>query len=166
MTVAKCLSQYMNANKEDEEPNEDESSDETEEDEEEEEEETKIDDGRAGEAIAEEDALNDSDSQSFRERDGGNCEPGTSISLVDANFEMQKTLERPHSPSPDGLSKSVEALSVSDIKVKVTSDLSKARSHQQRKYHSKRSTRQIGRPKGSKAKQDKIIKLDRDDIWG
>jgi RIO kinase 2 len=162
----------MNANNEDEEEsNEVESSDETEDDDEEEQEGAKIDDSHdkeADEEIAEEDAPNDGHFQSLREpnaSDGGNYEPGTTIALVDASPDMQKTLERSPSPSLDGISKSVEALSVSDIKVKVTSDLSKARSHQQRKYHSKRSTRQIGRPKGSKAKQDKTIKLDHDGIW-
>ncbi|KAF9453749.1 hypothetical protein P691DRAFT_657551 [Macrolepiota fuliginosa MF-IS2] len=59
----------------------------------------------------------------------------------------------------------MEALDLSNIRGKVISDLSKTRSHQQRKYHSKRSTRQVGRPQGSKAKQDKKVKLDRSGIW-
>jgi RIO kinase 2 len=70
-----------------------------------------------------------------------------------------------HSPSLDGLAQAVESSCLSDIRRKVTSDLSKARSHQQRKYHSKRSTRQAGRPQGSKAKQDKKVQLDRGGIW-
>lgn len=49
------------------------------------------------------------------------------------------------------------------IKTKVQHDLSKRRAQQQRKYHSKRSIRNAGRPQGSKAKQDKRIK--RDQFW-
>jgi RIO kinase 2 len=45
------------------------------------------------------------------------------------------------------------------IKAIVSSDMTKKRSQQQRKYHSKRSTRNAGRQTGSKAKQDKRIKL-------
>lgn len=166
-------SQYINANKEDEEEtSEVESTDETDEDGEEggEDEGTKSDvnhDIEAGGEIG--NALDDRNDQSLREpnaSDDGNHQLGTTIALIDASPEMEKFLERSHSPSPpDGISKKVEALSLSDIKDKVTSDLSKARSHQQRKYHSKRSTRQAGRPQGSKAKQDKKIKVDRSGIW-
>ncbi|KIM48138.1 hypothetical protein M413DRAFT_439857 [Hebeloma cylindrosporum] len=53
-----------------------------------------------------------------------------------------------------------------DIKSIVSSDLTKKRAQQQRKYHSKRSTRHAGRAQGSKAKQDKIVKLaDHAGIW-
>jgi len=70
-----------------------------------------------------------------------------------------------HLRSPDELTQKVESLNLSDIKTRVTSDLSKTHSYQQRKYHSKRSTRQVGRPQGSKAKQDKKVRLDRSGIW-
>jgi len=69
-----------------------------------------------------------------------------------------------HLRSPDELTQKVESLKLSDIKTRVTSDLSKTHSYQQRKYHSKRSTRQVGRPQGSKAKQDKKVRLDRSGI--
>lgn len=46
------------------------------------------------------------------------------------------------------------------IKAIVSSDMMKKRSQQQRKYHSKRSTRNAGRQTGSKAKQDKRVKLE------
>ena len=49
------------------------------------------------------------------------------------------------------------------IKAIVSSDMMKKRSQQQRKYHSKRSTRNAGRQTGSKAKQDKRVKLD--SVW-
>jgi len=55
----------------------------------------------------------------------------------------------------------------SDIKSKVASDISKKRSQQQRKYHSKRSTRSAGRAHGSKAKQDTRVKSsDHGGVWG
>jgi RIO kinase 2 len=54
-----------------------------------------------------------------------------------------------------------------NIKSIVSSDLTKKRAQQQRKYHSKRSTRHAGRAQGSKAKQDKRVKLvDHADVWG
>ena len=46
-----------------------------------------------------------------------------------------------------------------DIKAIVAADITKMRSQQQRKYHSKRSTRAAGRAHGSKAKQDTRVKL-------
>lgn len=53
-----------------------------------------------------------------------------------------------------------------DIKSIVSSDLTKKRAQQQRKYHSKRSTRHAGRAQGSKAKQDKKVKLaDHAGVW-
>ena len=46
-----------------------------------------------------------------------------------------------------------------EIKAIVSSDMMKKRSQQQRKYHSKRSSRNAGRQTGSKAKQDRRVKL-------
>ncbi|EKM83822.1 hypothetical protein AGABI1DRAFT_117292 [Agaricus bisporus var. burnettii JB137-S8] len=157
----KVLEEYINANKDrEEESNEVDSSEETDGDEGESEEdgEGNFDDDhdiQKGDEKLEEDAVGDRNGQSLREpraSDGGNSQPGTTIALVDASPEMQEDVKRSYSPSPDGISK--------NIKVKVTSDISKARSHQQRKYHSKRSTHRAGRPQGSKAKQDKRIKVD------
>ncbi|KAF9481363.1 atypical/RIO/RIO2 protein kinase [Pholiota conissans] len=55
----------------------------------------------------------------------------------------------------------------SDIKSIVASDITRKRAQQQRKYHSKRSTRHAGRARGSKAKQDKKVKLsDHSGFWG
>jgi RIO kinase 2 len=60
-----------------------------------------------------------------------------------------------------------ESESKGDIKSIVSSDLTKKRAQQQRKYHSKRSTRHAGRAQGSKAKQDKRVKLaDHAGVWG
>lgn len=46
-----------------------------------------------------------------------------------------------------------------DVKAIVAADITKIRAQQQRKYHSKRSTRNAGRAHGSKAKQDTRVKL-------
>ena len=51
------------------------------------------------------------------------------------------------------------------IKAIVSSDMMKKRSQQQRKYHSKRSTRNAGRQTGSKAKQNKTVKLEHHSVW-
>ncbi|KDR85063.1 hypothetical protein GALMADRAFT_149576 [Galerina marginata CBS 339.88] len=59
------------------------------------------------------------------------------------------------------------AVQKGDIKLIVASDITKKRAQQQRKYHSKRSTRNAGRAQGSKAKQDTRVKLaDHEGIWG
>lgn len=52
-----------------------------------------------------------------------------------------------------------------DLKSIVSADIHKKRAQQQRKYHSKRSTRNAGRPQGSKAKQDKRVKLSEHAGW-
>ncbi|RXW19864.1 hypothetical protein EST38_g5967 [Candolleomyces aberdarensis] len=77
-------------------------------------------------------------------------EPNRSLSRSPPN-------SRPSSPSRS------EPDSENDVKTKVQHDLSKRRAQQQRKYHSKRSIRNAGRPQGSKAKQDKKIR--RDQFW-
>lgn len=51
-----------------------------------------------------------------------------------------------------------------DITAIVSSDMMKKRSQQRRKYHSKRSTRNAGRQMGSKAKQDKRVRLG-EHVW-
>lgn len=50
------------------------------------------------------------------------------------------------------------------VKTRVASDIQKNQARQAR-FHSKRSTRKIGRPKGSKAKQDTRVKLDKTGFW-
>ncbi len=51
------------------------------------------------------------------------------------------------------------------VKEIVSNDVAKKRTQQQRKYHSKRSARNAGRPQGSKAKQDKRVKLSEHTGW-
>jgi RIO kinase 2 len=83
---------------------------------------------------------------------------------------LSRSPPQSRSPSPNSVSKMMESLSISEqrrsgIKGIVSSDLGKQRSRQQKKYHSKRSTQRVGRPKGSKAKQDTRVKLDRSGVW-
>jgi len=51
------------------------------------------------------------------------------------------------------------------VKEIVSNDVAKKRTQQQRKYHSKTSARNAGRPQGSKAKQDKRVKLSEHTGW-
>lgn len=46
------------------------------------------------------------------------------------------------------------------VSQRVATELSKEKTRQQRKYHSKKGAGRIGRPKGSKAKQDVRVKMD------
>lgn len=83
---------------------------------------------------------------------------------------LSRSPPQSRSPSPNSVSKMMESLNLSEqrrsgIKEIVSSDLGKQRSRQHRKYHSKRSAQRVGRPKGSKAKQDTRVKLDRNGIW-
>lgn len=52
-----------------------------------------------------------------------------------------------------------------EVKERVAMQVSKERARQQRKYHSKKGAGKIGRPKGSKAKQDTRVKLNETDGW-
>lgn len=116
-----------------------------------------------------------SDQSSTNEREGPSQSRSTEASTSIDDLHRSETGITPinalklengsHLPSPDELPQKVESLNLSDIKTRVTSDLSKTHSYQQRKYHSKRSTRQVGRPQGSKAKQDKKVRLDHSGIW-
>ncbi|GJJ08789.1 hypothetical protein Clacol_003008 [Clathrus columnatus] len=51
------------------------------------------------------------------------------------------------------------------IRFKVAQDLAKEHDRQKLKYNSKSSARRVGRPKGSKAKQDNRVKLKNTDGW-
>lgn len=50
------------------------------------------------------------------------------------------------------------------LKERVSADVARHKA-QQNKFHSKRSARKIGRPKGSKAKQDTRIKVEKGGVW-
>ncbi|KII93580.1 hypothetical protein PLICRDRAFT_171314 [Plicaturopsis crispa FD-325 SS-3] len=72
------------------------------------------------------------------------------------------------SPSPDSLEKMTAALSLRDnnhLRDTVSSDIARSRAREQRKHHSKRGARRVGRPMGSKAKQDTRVKVDSSGMW-
>ncbi|KIO08218.1 hypothetical protein M404DRAFT_133701 [Pisolithus tinctorius Marx 270] len=56
------------------------------------------------------------------------------------------------------------SLHTPDMRERVATDLAR-RTRQQKKYHSKRGALRAGRPHGSKGKQDRRVKLDRDGFW-
>ena len=85
------------------------------------------------------------------------------LSLVGPSSSQQSP-SPPASPTEDDASPlQMQHLSIKDT---VASDLAKHRARNKRKYHSKRSARQAGRPQGSKAKQDTKVKLDNSGVWG
>ncbi|KAI0080117.1 RIO1-domain-containing protein [Panus rudis PR-1116 ss-1] len=73
----------------------------------------------------------------------------------------------PRSLSPSSLADRTAALSLTeDVKERVAYEVQKQRARQQRKYHSKRGAQRVGgRQKGSKAKMDTRVKLDRGGLW-
>lgn len=75
----------------------------------------------------------------------------------------------PSSRSPSSLVDRTANLSIThdpDMKEKVASEVSKRSAKQHMKYHSKRGAQKVGgRQKGSKAKQDTRVKLDRGGVW-
>lgn len=91
---------------------------------------------------------------------------------VDLTVESLNLLEAPNrsfsrSPPQSRASSPVRqaAAGRDHIKSIVASDLTKVRTQQRRKYHSKRASRTAGRAQGSKAKQDKKVKLDSNSVW-
>lgn len=86
--------------------------------------------------------------------------PSTSFS------QLSRSPPRSRSPSPDTLAKMTAALTLraTDVRERVATDLAK-RQRQQKKYHTKRGAQRVGRPQGSKAKQDQRVKVDRGGIW-
>lgn len=80
--------------------------------------------------------------------------------------QLSRSPPRSRSPSPDTLAKMTAALKLraEDVRERVATDLAK-RERQQKKYHTKRGAQRVGRPQGSKAKQDQRVRLDRGGIW-
>ena len=83
-----------------------------------------------------------------------------------SHSQLSRSPPRSRSPSPDTLVKMTAALRLRavDVRERVATDLAK-RHRQQKKYHTKRGGQRVGRPQGSKAKQDQRVKLDRGGIW-
>jgi RIO kinase 2 len=103
-------------------------------------------------------------------------EPGGSAKSRRADAEEQtgesgRSRERPGSVSPspvEQLASRVErALSVKEkeMRDKAATEVHKRRAREKQKYHSRRGTERIGRAKGSKAKQDNRVLLDKGGLW-
>lgn len=60
---------------------------------------------------------------------------------------------------------SVNGSNENQIRNKAAVDALKGRAREKRKYHSRRGAERIGRAKGSKAKQDNRVKVDRSGLW-
>jgi RIO kinase 2 len=87
-----------------------------------------------------------------------------------ANKIRASTESQSRSPSPVGqlASKVERTLSVNgskEMRDKAAIDAYKRRAREKQKHHSRRGTERIGRAKGSKAKQDNRVKLDKDGLW-
>ncbi|KAI0283270.1 hypothetical protein BGY98DRAFT_717121 [Russula aff. rugulosa BPL654] len=113
-------------------------------------------------------------------------EPDGSAKLWQADSEeankievsrASESREQPGSESPSSsvgqLASKVEStLSVKaskeqgqEIRDKAANEAYKQRAREKQKYHSRRGAERIGRAKGSKAKQDNRVKLDKDGLW-
>ena len=60
---------------------------------------------------------------------------------------------------------SVKASKEQEIKEKTATEAYKQRAREKQKYHSRRGAERVGRAKGSKAKQDNRVKLDKGGLW-
>ncbi|TCD61751.1 hypothetical protein EIP91_007977 [Steccherinum ochraceum] len=182
----RILEEYLEQSRENEDGDEDEEDDEDEDEEEEsDEEERDDDDEEAGEAKA-------STVHPDQAQDTPSAGPSTSHPPESPSADTAKTPDdslvdsvlspitrsRPisrsppasrhtsRSPSPSSLIERTAALSLREnVKDRLTSQVSKDRARQQRKYHSKSGARTAGRQKGSKAKMDTRIKPDRSGVW-
>ncbi|KAL0580387.1 Serine/threonine-protein kinase rio2 [Marasmius crinis-equi] len=173
----KALEEYMEAVKEeggDDEGGSDEDSEEEEEEEDDEEEE--VDDDEGDEEEEETKSEKDEKRTKDQKTDVGKTLEQPSPVPADSEFHEVRSsspgldppssncsdLSRspPQSRSTSPANDNVPRQNNRSIKDVVSNSLEKSRAQQQRKYHSKRSARRAGRPKGSKAKQDNRVKLD------
>ncbi|TFK77036.1 RIO1-domain-containing protein [Pluteus cervinus] len=103
----------------------------------------------------------ESEEESESERDEGEEKPLPARAISpERPLSRSPPQSRPITPVPQDVEELTNALASHNIKDKVTSELAKNRSQQQRKHHSRKSTKRAGRPKGSKAKQDTRVKLE------
>lgn len=188
------IEQYMDAVQKEEGPDQTDSEDRSGSEEEEEEEEEgqneeekdqeglEVDDDDRGRDSVRDDQQQLDDIRGRREEDLGvressSAQPTNDSRAVFATSEEsseplpveESTSPRSHSRT-SSLEEHVASLSLSQqgpdlMTDRAATQASKAHARQQRKYHSKRGAQRIGRPKGSKAKQDTRVKLDRGGMW-
>lgn len=93
-----------------------------------------------------------------------NC-PSPTDSLVEHVSAMGlDCLPMPPPPQMGRPESESEPKDTEDVSGIVSSELLRQRKHQ-RKFNSKRGSRRVGRPRGSKAKQDLRVNL-KNDVWG
>lgn len=141
--LLKSLSQYMEDTREDEDEQEENGSDESDEESEE-----------TGDHVDEEPSKETTLSSALE-----------ALDLEEVPRDLSRSPPRSRSGSPPPSLREETAHERGTLKEIVSSDISRTRNLQQRKYHSKRSTRQAGRSRGSKAKQDTRVKLDTGGVW-
>lgn len=105
----------------------------------------------------------DEEDENRSERDLDASVEGDQSSLT-TNPNMLEDTRHSRSHSRPGDSR-VDHDNQGQIRNKIVTDLSRQRARQQSKYNSKNSTQRAGRPKGSKAKQDSRVKLDKGGLW-
>ncbi|KAJ8084081.1 Serine/threonine-protein kinase rio2 [Marasmius tenuissimus] len=163
----KALEEYMETVKEEEgdasrpgeDSEEEEDEEEEEDDEEEEEEESEIDEGeRRGHADTDE--VQPDENAAVTKTEESTSRASTPPMDPPSSHCSDLSRSPPQSRSSSPVNHTVSRQKKKNIKDVVSNSLEKSRAQQQRKYHSKRSTRRAGRPQGSKAKQDNRVKLD------
>jgi len=190
----KVLEQYMESTKGSESESEDESEEEEEEGDEDEDEDEEGDErgvvGVSKRAEVEggvEDEGAGSNRSNVEESEHEDEEPDVSAKLWQADSESEEAnkseasiasesregpgLVSPSSPVGQLASKVESTLSVKastreqEIKEKAGIEAYKQRAREKQKYHSRRGAERIGRAKGSKAKQDNRVKVDKGGLW-
>lgn len=96
--------------------------------------------------------------------------PSPTDSLIEhtAALQLEPSQDPGPVPSAEGAPGTAAAEGVglaSSVRNRVAADIGRRQARQTSKYHSKRGVKKIGRPKGSKAKQDLRVKMDRNGVW-
>lgn len=181
----KVLEQYMESNKESQSEDEDESEEEEEEEEGDERDEREVagvseraevegaveevGTGSNVEGSEHEDEEPDGSAKLWQ-ADSSSEEANKSEASIASESRERPGLVSPSSPVGQLASKVESTLSVKasreqEIKDKTAIEAYKQRAREKQKYHSRRGAERIGRAKGSKAKQDNRVKLDKSGLW-
>ena len=123
----------------------------------------------------EEGSESDSSSETYSDRSRRSLAPSPTDSLAEHAAKMSLASDpleshvdvEPDSSSPfdpPDLAKPLAQNTNTSVKDRVAADVARHQARQS-KFHSKRSARKIGRPKGSKAKQDSRVKVEKGGFW-